>query len=102
MIVSNLESWKTQYPHIPDTQIKVTLVADKWDGLLSGYCEYQNKSYYFIWIEDEDTDYFINRTYAMIVPPKNENTAVVDGEIIGWFVEGEADYGPWNEYRASH
>lgn len=102
MIVPSLDIWKTQYPHLPDIQIKITEVWQLHDGLVNGRCEYQGQTYYFIWTEDEDTDYFIKRVFAVIRAPEGENTPMEDGQIIGWFIEGEADYEKWNSLRKSH
>ena len=100
MIVPSLDIWKTQYPHLPDIQIKIVEVWQTHDGLVNGRCEYQGELYYFIWTEDDDTDYFIKRVFAVIRPPADqEDTAMEDGQIIGWFIEGEADYEKWTEWR---
>ena len=102
MLVPSLEIWKTQFAHLPDTQIKITEVWQTYDGLVNGYCEYQNERLYFIWTEDEDTDYFAKRIFAVIRPPTDEDTPIEDGKVIGWFIEGEADYEKWNKLRKSH
>jgi hypothetical protein len=102
VIVVSLQEFKAQYPRVPDIQVRVTEVIGHHDGAVNGYCEYQDKRYYFIWVSDDtdEDDYFALRPYALVEPV--QIGAAEDGKIIGWFLEGEADHEPWNKFRASN